>query len=924
MGIGDFGVGTDLSPYEYNTSEFLGNFSWQSLNFNEGGNTEFTNQLNVVLQFVKGGVTYAYWIQDVAFMDSASDGLTFENNIWNFTNTCMNSTAVQGNGTVNAYSGCQGYYATEPTTQPGGSLTMSSPGDFALLVRSYETGSGQPEVAFEYWDGVTSYYVTYDNVIWPWATGLSSDNNFLVDGNSLNPLGLFYDAELTIGGPGGGAATEAQDLTHITSRLLYWNGHNFEAPPSVWNFGSNTAEAVSNIQSIFSHDSAGLPLTLQLNGTTRNATPAQAYSQNRVGELAITATGFSGGTVSIPGDVWNFVGDSATLTLVPGSYPVWVNSTSATHALGECTIEAGATTSVTVTSGCGPQVSTPNPSSPGADVGQSVTFVSSLLSPGSGGDTYVWHTSPAGLGCSSSTTLTLSCTPTMAGTYSVNVTITDSDSRSSTSGTERFTVSSDPTVGTPSSSKTEAETGSSVTFTVAPSGGASPYSYAWSGLPTPCTGTNSATPTCTPSATGSYSISVTVTDANAYSVTSPTLSFTVLAGPSIATPTSSPHGSVDLGQSVSFTTSASGGSGGYTYTWTGLPTGCSSSSSTRLNCTPTATGLFSVAVKVVDSLGGSATSSPVVFTVDTNPTIGVLSVSPKTIDVGQSIQFTLSPSSTGGAGSYRYFWTGLPAGCVSNDSTRIMCTPLEGGVGSAEVTVYDANNGTNATTVPWVVYIDTYLGGISTSPPSIDVGQNVTFSPLGLTGGTGTYTYRWSGLPAGCVGGNRSTIKCAPTTVGSSEVTLNVTDTNGISANRTIDFTVRTDPSVGTPTASPGSVSVGHTVVFSVNVSGGSGSYRYNWSGLPSGCVSADAWTITCTPSGTGTSQVAVTVTDSNGFEVVSGALAYTVSSASSGSPILPYFEGWAAVAEAAAVAAIVLVVVFARRARRRRDRPPS
>ena len=923
MGIGDFGVGADGNPYEYNTTEFLGNFSWQSLNFDEDGTTTFTNQLNVVLQFVQDGVTYAYWIQDVAFMDSASGDLTFENNIWNFTSTCMDNTAVEGNGTVYPYSGCQGYYAEGATTQPGASLTMPSPGDFALLVRSYETASGQPEVAFEYWDGVTSYYVTYDNVIWPWATGLSADNNFLVDGYSYNPLNLFYDAELTIGGPGGGAATEAQDLTHITSRLLYWNGNNFEAPPSVWNFGSNTAEAVSNIQSIFSHDGAGLPLTLQLNGTTRNATPAQAYNQNLVGQLAISATGFSGGTVAIPGDVWSFDGDAATLTLVPGTYPVWVNSSSETNYLGACGVVAGSTTSVTVTGGCGPELSTPSPSSRAADVGQSVTFESTLLSPGSGGDTYVWHTSPSGLGCSSSTTLTLSCTPTSVGTYSVNVTVTDSDGRSSTSGTELFTVSSDPTVSTPSPSSTKVETGASVTFSVTASGGATPYSYAWNDLPSPCSGTDTASPVCTPATAGVYSISVTLTDANGYSVTSSVLSFPVLSGPSVATPSSSPEGSVDLGQTVIFTANATGGSGSYRYTWSGLPTGCSAASSATVTCTPTATGLYSVSVTVVDSLGGTATSTPLVFAVYTDPTIGSLTVSPGTIDIGQTFQFALSAPSTGGAGSYRYVWSGLPVGCVSNDSTQLACTPIKEGSGTAEVTVYDANNVTNASTVSWWVYTDPYLAGISADPRGIDLGQEVTFASIGLAGGTGVFSYRWTGLPAGCVGGNRSTIECTPTTVGSENVTLNVTDTNGRSVSRTAMFTVLADPTVGTPTASPGSVSVGRTVTFSVNVSGGLPSYRYNWSGLPAGCASVDAPSVTCTPSGSGTTEVSVTITDSNGFNVTSAALPYTVSSAPSGGLSIPVFEGWAVVAEAAAVAAIVLVVVLARRARKRGNRPP-
>ena len=922
MGIGDFGIGAGGNPYTYSTSEFLGNFSWQTLNLQESGNTQFTDQLNVVLQFVQNGITYAYWIQDVAFMDSSTNELTFENNIWNFTSNCMDNTAVQGNGTVNVYSGCQGYYAVGASSQPGADEFMPNPGDFGLLVRAYQTVGGLPEVAFEYWDGVTSYYVTYDNVVFPWASGLSSDNNFVVDGYEYNPLGLYYDAELTIGGPGGGAATQAQPTTHAASRLLYWNGHNFEAPPSVWNFGSNTAEAVSNIQSVFSNDRAGLPLTVQLNGTTRNATPAKAYDQNRVGELAITATGLSSGTVAIPGDVWDFVGASAALTLTPGTYRVWVNSTSQNYDLGLCAIAAGVTTSASITSGCGPLVSTPTPSVSSVDLGQSVTFQSTLLSAGSGGDSYTWTTSPSGLGCTPSTTLTLSCTPTVAGVYKINVTATDSDGHSGTSGTLQFTVSTDPSVGAPVPSKTEVETGASVSFTVSPSGGARPYSYQWHDLPTPCTGTTTASPTCTPSTSGTHSIYATVTDANGYLVTSPTLPFTVLTGPAITAPTSSPVGSVDLGQRVTFSTSVTGGSGSYSYTWSGLPTGCPATSARLIACTPTGTGVFTISVVVVDSLGGSASSATLIFTVHSDPTIGTLTDSPQTIDLGQTIRFALSGPSTGGAGSYRYLWTGLPAGCASNDSLTLTCTPIESGFGETMVTVYDADNGTNATTVLFVVFIDPDLSVVSASPDSIDLGQNVTFSAIAV-GGSGGLTYDWSGLPTGCVGWNSSSIQCSPTSVSTSRINLTITDTKGLSSNRSFTFVVDPDPTVSTPTASPGSGTAGQTVTFSASASGGSGGFSYSWTGLPPGCQSVNASSITCQPSSAGTYEVSVSVNDSNGYHVQSGDLRFSVAAASTFLG-LSWFEGYALIVEVAVIVAIVLAVILVRRSRQRRKQPPS
>ncbi len=149
MGIGDFGVGLGGKPYTYNTTEFLANFSWKSLNIVDLGNAEFTDQLNVVLVFTQGATTYSYWIQDVAFMNSSTGDLQFEDNIWNFTTgaSCLNGTGVQGNGTVYTYSGCEGYYAVGAFGQPGWDQAMHTPGDFSLLVRSYISGSGVPFVA---------------------------------------------------------------------------------------------------------------------------------------------------------------------------------------------------------------------------------------------------------------------------------------------------------------------------------------------------------------------------------------------------------------------------------------------------------------------------------------------------------------------------------------------------------------------------------------------------------------------------------------------------------------------------------------------------------------------------------------------------------------------------------------------------------
>ncbi len=921
MGIGDFGVGADDQPYTYNTTEFLGNFSWQHLNLNGGSGTSFTDQLNVVLQFVRDGTTYAYWIQDVAFMDSSDNDLGFENNIWNFSSSsaCLDNSGVQGNGTVYEYSGCEGYYAVSPASSlPGASLLMPNPGDFGLLVRSYVTSAGLPAVAFEYWDGVTSWYVTYDNVVFPWAKGFSSDNGFVVDGSEYNPLGLYYDAELTIGGPGGGSNTSAQATTDASSRLLYWNGHNFEAPPSVWNFGSNTAEAVENLQSYFGHDASGWPYTIQLNGTARNATPAQAYNQNEVGTLQVSDSASSSGTLAVLHDDYPFVDGLAQVTVVGGTYPIWVNASGSHTALGTCTVTPGATTYATVTAGCAPWVGTPTASPASIDLGQSVTFNTTVLDSGSGGDTFVWSTSPSGLGCTASTSETLACTPTATGTYHVQVTMTDSEDASNESGILSFVVDSDPTVATPTASPTSVETGESVTFTASPSGGATPYSYTWHDLPGTCSGTTGATPTCRPTSAGEFSVSVTVKDANGESTTSSTLDFTATPGPSVATPTAAPSASRDLGQSLTLSAVASGGTGALSYSWKDLPTGCASADSASLNCTPTASGTFAVSVDVTDADDATADSSALSVVIEPAVAVTGVTLSRASADVGQAWSATAS-GVTGGSGVYTYSWSGLPAGCASANASVVSCAPSAAASGTVSVVVVDSNGGNDSARASYVVDSDPSLTGLVASRPGADLGQSVNFSAEGLAGGSGGFSYSWSGLPSGCATADAATVECTPDAIGSSSVLVTVTDSNGVSANASLSFTTYPVLSAA-PSASVTALAAGSTVTFSAGAVGGDGPYAYVWSGLPTGCASRDTASLACTPSAAGSfDAVTVTVTDANGAVAVGHAPAVTVSpapaSSGSGSFLgLPADEGYLVLGVLVAAIAVGLGAVLVRR----------
>jgi ABC-type Fe3+-hydroxamate transport system substrate-binding protein len=213
--------------------------------------------------------------------------------------------------------------------------------------------------------------------------------------------------------------------------------------------------------------------------------------------------------------------------------------------------------------------------------------------------------------------------------------------------------------------------GSQVKWTVDVTGGKPPYAFRYAGLPQGCASGNSATLSCTPALAGYYTIAVTVSDSASHSA-SGTAALTVkpVAGITVSSfqPTSS---SITNGTTVTFSVSASGGIAPYTYTYTGLPQGCSSSNTSTLSCTPAFSGSYTVAVMVSDRAGHSTTGTT---SLTVNPATGeeVVDDAGRTVTVPSTPQriVVLIPSATD-----IVIRLGLHAKIVGID-----CTPSAGGL----------------------------------------------------------------------------------------------------------------------------------------------------------------------------------------------------------------------------------------------------
>jgi YVTN family beta-propeller protein len=374
-------------------------------------------------------------------------------------------------------------------------------------------------------------------------------------------------------------------------------------------------------------------------------------------------------------------------------------------------------------------------------------------------------------------------------------------------------------------------------------------------------------------ASGTYDLSVTDSAGHTGSV-----AIMVYVDPDVATPTPS-TGSIDLGQSVAFTTLASFGTGSYTYDWRGLPDGCSGNTSSIL-CTPNATGSNTITVKVTDTGGYSVTSGGLRYTVYPDPIVTIPVASPGSglADGGQNVTF--STTATFGTRNYTsYSWTGLPDGCAGATAS-VLCggTALPAGSYSILVSVTDSNNftATAAANLSYVVDSDLLVTPLAATTGSADVGQNVTFSTTAMQG-SDVYTYTWTGLPTGCTGTTSAVVACNLTAPGPFTVGVVVRDSNGeILSAGSQALMVYADPTLHLQ-ADRDSVDALQTVTLTAGASLGTGTYLYEWAGLPIGCSGANG-TVVCVPTIAGGYPVSVQITDSNGVSAVSSTVILVVS----------------------------------------------
>ncbi|MGC8533526.1 MAG: thermopsin [Candidatus Parvarchaeum sp.] len=244
MGIVDYGVSSYGNVYNISTDSIQSSVTTNNLLTNLSGDYNASIQLNVNLFLKYGNRTQAYFAQNVILMDTQTKRISFIDNVWNDSriNASLNSSLIEGNGTVSPSIKNSTYYFYQAVNQTGDNITLRNNQTIYLRINSSLSKDGKPEIIFLYNDGYG--WIEYDKV--SLLINKSIKNySILISGFNYTPSYNFYDAGIIVGGPGDGSNTTlVSGSTQLT--LSYWNGDNFQNAPDTYDFGCDTEEGVNN------------------------------------------------------------------------------------------------------------------------------------------------------------------------------------------------------------------------------------------------------------------------------------------------------------------------------------------------------------------------------------------------------------------------------------------------------------------------------------------------------------------------------------------------------------------------------------------------------------------------------------------------------------------------------------------------------
>jgi len=486
--------------------------------------------------------------------------------------------------------------------------------------------------------------------------------------------------------------------------------------------------------------------------------------------------------------------------------------------------------------------------------GNLLTLTSNPLGGTGGFSSFSW-TGPGGYTASAEDPTPFNVT--LANTGSYNVTVTDgAGCTSHVATTLPVTVHANPSTGVVNGTPNPACVGNTLSLFSNPSGGSGSYNYVWNGPSSFSANIQNPTrPSLTTAHAGTYS--VTITDGFGCIARGNTGNIPVNTNPSVnafATPTS-----ICVGATLSLQAVATGGGGGYNYSWSS-PGGFSSiAQNPSFPATLTSGGVYSVVVTDVNNCVSTPGITPSV-TVHDNPTIAAGAVT-NPICEGLPLQLTASPA--GGGGSNTFVWSG-PSSFTSTMQNPTINNVTVAANGNYTVTVTDVFGCSASNGEVIVVYARPTVNTISASPNPICANSTLNLN-ANAVGGTGSYSYAWSG-PAGYTAATQAATRASMTTGFAGTYSVVATDGNlCASLPNTVAVAVNTLPTiVAGSTTNP--ICEGNTLALTSTPTAGSSSSftTYSWTGPNSYVAAGQNPTLpNVTTAAAGT--YSVNVTDGNG-----------------------------------------------------------
>jgi hypothetical protein len=550
--------------------------------------------------------------------------------------------------------------------------------------------------------------------------------------------------------------------------------------------------------------------------TINSLTPAMVNAGSQRFTLTVDGTDFFQGGTQAAVVLWNgsplattFIDATQFAAQLTASVPANLISTAGTATV---TVISGGMTSngasVTIAAGLAISSLSPSPTTAGGP-----TFTLTVNGTGFAlGAVVQWNGSPLSTTFVSSTQLTASVPGsliTTAGTATVTVT-----SGGVTSSGSTFTIAAGPVISTLSPTATTAG-GLTFTLTVNGTGFASGAVVQWNGSPLSTSFVSATQLTATvPSSLiiTAGTATVTVVSGGATSIGS---TFTIAAGPVIST--LSPNSTAAGGPAFTLTVNGTGFASGAVVQWNGSPLSTTFVSSTQLTASVPASLIAAQGTATVTVTSGSVTSNGLSLTIANGLVIS--SLSPNAATAGGPT-FTLTVNGTGFGSGAVVQWNGSPLSTTFVSATQLTASvPASLITTAGTATVAVTSGGVTSSGSTFTIASAVTLAIIATSLPRGLINVPYPATALQAQGGTGPYRWTAAGLPVGLTLNAAGVFSGTPTTAGTSNVTITVTDTLGQSSPPA-NFTLTIAPPITISALSLGTVSASadqHTVVLSLS-----------------------------------------------------------------------------------------------------------